>query len=78
MYEGNFYLSHIYWDILNLCESLNVSLPGGVVVALRTLTPSTQVRILAGQPWINVFLRCDTSYVSHVGFRALAQDPILS
>tara|TARA_A100001037_G_scaffold99697_1_gene90889 strand:- start:138 stop:449 length:312 start_codon:yes stop_codon:yes gene_type:complete len=27
-------------------------LPGGVVVAQRTLTPSTQVRILAGQPLI--------------------------
>ena len=28
-------------------------MPGGVVVAQRTLTPSTQVRILAGQPSIN-------------------------
>ena len=27
-----------------------IILPGGVAVALRTLNPSTQVRILAGQP----------------------------
>ena len=33
-----------------------IILPGGVAVALRTLNPSTQVRILAGQPTKRGFL----------------------
>ena len=50
----------------------NFSLPGGVVVALRTLTPSTQVRILAGQPSIIMV----SSHVTQVPYdiQALVQN----
>ena len=50
----------------------NFSLPGGVVVALRTLTPSTQVRILAGQP--SIFMV--SSHVTQVPYdiQALVQN----